>query len=259
MLWTEGEPQVLEPPSPGDYMIATDVNSKGTVLGATMDADWHARPWLYSKGTFRYLEVPAGLQAISVMALNERGDVVGNGFDSVTGYWAPVVWPAGRTPLRLPADIGSRAVDINDAGVVVGSVATEHGATGLVWKRWDAKGSPLTGTAGARVEPIAIAGNYVTGDQDLNGVYTGTLWTTQNRVIVSYPHRLDAVNTAGDVAYFDDEVRTIVSRRDGTQYVIDTPGENSVKHLFEPGGTYDAAGNREYLVGRAVVWSGCSS
>ncbi|MGW6282749.1 hypothetical protein [Kribbella sp. NPDC055071] len=63
----------------------------------------------------------------------------------------------------------------------------------------------------------------------------------------------------GDVAYFDANGSTVVARRNGTQYAIDAPGYNTVEYLFEPGSAYDAAGDRDYGFGRAVLWSGCAS
>ena len=110
-----------------------DVNSKGTVLGGTELADGQSQPWLYSKGTYRKLELPAGMGWI-----NERGDVVGTGSDKVTGRSSAIVWPAGGKPRRLLADDSTYGVDINDAGVVVSSLITEEGETGMIWKRWDA-------------------------------------------------------------------------------------------------------------------------
>jgi hypothetical protein len=258
LFWTGGEPQVLDP-TPGERSFVMDVNSKGTVLGSTMDANGQSRPWLYSNGNFRKLPVPAGMQWISARALNERGDVVGDGGDTATGHSNPVVWPAGSKPRRLPADNGSYSVDINDAGVVIGDFVTEQVQTGMVWKRWDAKGTPVTGTDGARVGLTAIRGNYITGIQSFNdGSITGGLWTTRSPKVVSYPNILDAVNSVGDVAYFDADGKTIVARQNGSQYEINAPGYNTVEHLFEPGKAYDAAGDRDYGFGRAVLWSGCA-
>jgi hypothetical protein len=260
LFWNDGAPQVLDP-TPSARSFALDVNSEGTVLGTTTDAAGQSEPWLYSNGTYRKLHLPAGMDAISARALNERGDVVGDGLDSATGNSTPVVWPAGSNPRRLPADIGTYTVDINDAGVVIGDFATDKGQTGMVWTSWDEKGTPLVGTGDARVGLTAIRGNYITGVQSFeeDGSVIGGLWTIGNPEVVSYPAILDGVNSAGDVAYFE-AGKTIVARQNGTRYEIDALGYNTVEHLFNPRTTaYNAAGDRDYGFGRAVLWSGCAT
>jgi hypothetical protein len=66
-------------------------------------------------------------------------------------------------------------------------------------------------------------------------------------------------DSAGDVAYLTPDGKTFVARPDGTQYEINAPGYNTVEYLFERGQTYDAAGERDYGFGRAVLWSGCAT
>lgn len=257
LLWTAGEPKVLQPTA-GRVSSAIDVNSKGTVLGSTEGVDGQTQGWLYSKGTYRNLKAPAGMEWITVRALNERGDVVGYGVDSVTDVSAPIVWPAGGNPRRLPSDGWTTTADINDAGVVIGTV-NDDTSTGLVWKRWDAKAQRITGQAGASVSLTKIRGSYITGVQVLSdGNLNGGLWNTRSTKFTSYPTFLDGVNSSGDVAYFS-EGKTIVARQDGTQYEISAEGYNTVEYLYERGKRYDAAGDRDYGYGRAVLWSGCAS
>lgn len=258
VFWTDGVPQVLQQ-DPARRTFLMDVNSKGTVLGGTELADGQSQPWLYSKGAYRKLKLPVGMEWITPRALNERGDVVGTGSDKVTGRSSAIVWPAGGTPRRLLADDSTYGVDINGAGVVVGSLITEQGETGMIWKRWDSKGVSVKGN-GASAGLTAISGNYITGIQTLNdGSVIGGLWTTRSSKVVDFPNILDGVNTSGDVAYLDATGQTVVARRDGTQYAIDAEGYNTVTNLFERGQAYDAAGTREYGWARPVLWSGCSN
>jgi hypothetical protein len=258
LLWTAGEPRVLDP-VPGSRSSVIDVNSLGVALGSTQNADGQAQPWLYySNGDYRKLEVPAGLEGISVRALNNRGDVVGSGVDKATGRSSGIVWPAAGTPRLLPADGSAGAVDINEAGVVIGNVSTEAGGFGLLWKRWDTKAVQVVGKGGVPVGLTKLRGNWFIGLQQLeDGSLSGALFTTRSREIVSFPTILDAVNGSGDVAYLEDS-KTIVARPDGTQYAIDAAGYNTVSYLFERGRAYDAAGDRDYGFGRAVLWSGCA-
>ncbi|MEV5966202.1 hypothetical protein AB0L70_30820 [Kribbella sp. NPDC051952] len=259
VFWTDGEPQVLEP-LPGSRTSLIDVNSHGTVLGSTEDAEGAAQPWLYSHGTVRKLTGPAGMDYVSVRALNERGDVVGNGLDKATGVSSPIVWPAGGKPRRLLADNSSSAADISDNGVVVGSVSTEEIGLGMIWARWDRKGLPVRGEAGASVDLTEIRGNSFVGIQSFkDGHVGGGRWNTQSTKVVSYPNVVDGVNSSGDVAYSDETGTTVVVRPDGTQYPIDAVGFNTVRYLFERGQQYDAAGERDYGFSQAILWSGCAS
>lgn len=259
LLWTVGEPRVLEP-VPGSRSSVADVNSRGTVLGSTEDADGQSRPWLYSKGTFQKLAAPAGMESISVRALNNRGDVVGSGVDKASGQSSGIVWPAAGEPRRLLADGWSDAVDINEAGVVIGNLSTEAGGFGLLWERWDTKGLQVSGKGGAPVGLTEMRGNWFVGVQHLDdGSISGALFTTLSTNIVSFPNILDSVNGSGDVAYLENDGRSIVARPDGTQYAIDAAGYNTVSYLFERGRAYDAGGDRDYGFGRAVLWSGCSN
>ncbi|MGW6282750.1 hypothetical protein [Kribbella sp. NPDC055071] len=146
LFWTAGEPQVLAP-FQGVHTSLLDVNSKGMVLGATEDSAYYWQPWLSSSnGTARKLTPPANMKGANAAALNERGDVVGTAVDKVTGQVSAVVWPANGKPRRLLAQGSSYAVDINDAGVVIGGVTGDETDTPTVWKRWDAKGSAVSGS-----------------------------------------------------------------------------------------------------------------
>jgi hypothetical protein len=99
------------------------------------------QPWIYSRGSYQKLEVPAGMTSITVRAINSRGEVVGYEYDKDSGAPNAVVWRAGGQPRRLLADGWSEAVDISDACVVVGdaSYGVNNNSTGMVWERWNPK------------------------------------------------------------------------------------------------------------------------
>ncbi|TCC38010.1 hypothetical protein [Kribbella speibonae] len=259
LFWTDGgEPQVLEPLA-GDRTTVFDVNKHGTVLGETWDAAGAGQLWLYSQGTVRKLKAPAHTAGLTARALNDRGDVVGYGFDSVADRTVPIVWPAGGKPVLLRASASAYAVDINENGVIVGSTWNDAGETGIVWKHWDATPVPVSGEAGADVSLTGIRGNWMIGIQTLSdGSLIGGRWQLGTPQGVSFPKILDAVNGSGDVAYLTDDGRTVVARPDGTQYEINAAGYNTVEYLFERGQAYDAAGDRDYGFARAVLWSGCA-
>lgn len=260
LFWTDGgEPQILEP-LPGESTSLIDVNKHGTVLGQTSNSDGtEGQPWLYSQGTVRKLKAPAHTIGISARALNDRGDVVGHGRDTVAGKTVPIVWPTGGKPQVLPAAASADAVDINEAGVVVGNTTSGELRTGALWKRWDSNPELVSGEAGADVWLRQIRGDWFVGLQSYDdGALTGGRWNTASATVVTFPEILDAVNGSGDVAYVTDDGRSIVARPDGTQYEITAAGYNTVRTLFERGQAYDAAGDRDYGFARAVLWSGCA-
>ncbi len=254
VLWTGGKPKVFDPP-PGGFTSLTAVNSRGTVLGQTSDSAGRSRPWLYSHGTVRKLELPAHLKQVIALSLNVRGDVLGYGEDAA-GHSKPVIWPAGGKPQRLRADDGSFAVDINDAGVVIGHDDT----TGLLWKRWDAGPVRVTSPNGTNVKLTKIRGDWFVGSQTslLNGNLISGEWNIPNTMFATYPAPPLSVNSAGDVAYYKDG-KTLVRRWNEPEYLIDAPGSDVVEYLFDPGQTYDAAGDLYGASNRAVLWSGCSN
>jgi hypothetical protein len=259
LFWADGgEPQILEP-LPGASTSVFDVNKQGTVLGVTSDSTGNRQFWLYSRGFVRKLKAPPNTSGITARALNDRGDVVGYGQDAAAGRTVPIVWPAGGKGQQLPSTGSSYAVDINEAGVVVGNTSTGEQQTGVIWKRWDSNPVPVSGEAGADVSLTEIRGDWFIGIQTLSdGSLIGGRWSLASTKAVSFPKILDAVNGSGDVAYLTDDARTVVARPDGTQYEINAPGYNTVQHLFERGQAYDAAGDRDYGYARAVLWSGCA-
>ncbi|MFG1906565.1 hypothetical protein [Kribbella sp. NPDC048928] len=256
LFWTDGEPQVLEQSSAAETSLI-DVNSHGTVLGTTGPYG-DSQAWLYSNGTFRNLPQPKDVSSIIVRAMNERGDVVGYGYDNAARRSVVIVWPGhGSTPIRLRAGDSAIASDINDNGVVIGELSTEAGTRGIVWTRWDRNGK-VVGDAGVAL--THITGDWTVGVRsNSDGSVTGVRWHLGDPAPTSFPHILDSVNGSGDVAYTTDEGTAAVERPDGTSYLIDAVGYNTAYHLFERGSKYDAAGDRDYGWSRAVLWSGCSS
>jgi hypothetical protein len=256
LFWTDQKVQVLEPSSGSDTRLV-DVNSHGTVLGITGPAG-EDQPWLYSNGVFRNLEMPPGIDSVIVSAMNERGDVAGYGYDPAVGN-VGVVWPGdGSAPVRLQGD-DVLVADINDAGVVVGSISTETGELGMVWKRWDRKGQPV-GKIGMSLGLTHITGDWMIGVLTRSdGAIVGGLWNLRHPKGKIFPDILYSVNSSGDVAYTTPDGPAVVQRSDGTSYLIDAPGYNTPSRLFERGAAHDAAGDRDYGFARAMLWSGCSS
>ncbi len=142
-LFTAGNMVFL--PDPGDLGWASDINSRGTIVGFGLkfgDSGIPARylPLLWQDGAFQQLPAlavwPDQVDTGVGNAVNEAGEIAG-----ASGGWYTVgsdpptlvsvlratLWRHGQ-PVDLgtlsEADTGSMAYDINNAGVVVGSSGT---------------------------------------------------------------------------------------------------------------------------------------
>lgn len=259
VLWSDGEPQQLDADSNNPDSVM-DVNSDGTVLGVTVTEQGPQLPWVYSNGSYKYLEAPAGMAWLSARAINNRGDVVGNGFDDATGAFTAIVWPAGGGAQQLIATPTSGAIDIDDSGAVLGYAQDEQlGDTGVLWKRWDAPAVPITGRNGERSSLNEIRGTWIRGSEIGDETFTSVLWTTLSTQITPLEARSVGLNSSGDVAMVNDQNVSFVERRDGTRYEFPEP--TLIRHLIERGHGVDAAADTAFTPNaptRAVLWSGCS-
>ena len=103
----------------GGFSIANDVNNAGLVVGASFDASFRTRPFVYSGGQMRALGFDGAANAI-----NNRGQIAGWFYPA-----APLVFPiraflatgAARRDLgTLLGGTNSVAEDVNDSGQAVG-------------------------------------------------------------------------------------------------------------------------------------------
>ena len=116
----------------GDTSYANDVNSRGEIVGQSNDGpnrQGHAVRWL-SDGTVHLLPSSHDSVFSSALALNTHGDVAG--FDNARA----VLWTHGREiELGDFGDEPNAALDLNDAGEVVGSSAEDEGRMrAFIWK-----------------------------------------------------------------------------------------------------------------------------
>jgi len=75
---------------PGDaFSTASDINSKGQVVGSSCDVNFNCRAFLWENGTMTDLNtiIPSdsALQLISGEGINDRGEIAGTAFDPSTG------------------------------------------------------------------------------------------------------------------------------------------------------------------------------
>jgi probable HAF family extracellular repeat protein len=114
----------------GNNSSATKVNDRGVVIGTsdTANGETHAVRW-DRRGRI------TDLGLATAVAVNDRGEVVGEVYDGV--HRQPVRWNArGRlTVCELPANSDGTALGINDHGTVVGATTTSEVRFALRWDR----------------------------------------------------------------------------------------------------------------------------
>lgn len=171
--------------------VATDVNNNDEVVGWALDAAGSKLAWTWNANDgLRTLYAP-GYDVIP-FAINDAGTVVGFAEDAISVR--PVVWTAGRYAyLQAPGAFIGRALDINDAGAIVGIVDG-------VATQWLPDGSVVTGgdiIYGGRTAPFTIpqpaigmndAGQVVFNRFTSAGPGRAVLWNAPAEL----PRRLDA-------------------------------------------------------------------
>lgn len=120
MMWSNG---VLTDLDPGALRSssAIDINASGQILlkGA-------GYPLIWEQGQYRQLAfAPGVLAAPTPLAINDRAEVVGRANVDNTSWtlWFAAWWPTPETLINLGSlyDKGGSALDINNAGLIVGA------------------------------------------------------------------------------------------------------------------------------------------
>jgi len=160
-----------------------DLNDAGQLVGPRFVQD--------VDGAYRHLPNPPGFNNSQAYGVNSHGDVVG--FTEVMAAFysdTAVLWPAGGAPVTLgmpPGDVESHAVDINDAGVIVGISKAEQPGPGWLssWVRDPEDGifvdlGTLPGAGDGQIEVTAINNAGVaTGNvhMGISSIWLGFTWT----------------------------------------------------------------------------------
>jgi hypothetical protein len=125
VLWTNGQPRVVDELADFVYPQVTDENSAGTVLlSGWQQSTSRAGAFIYAGahtgvGTLTYLPAPAGYRTDYAVALNERGDVLATGRSDKDGHPVTIVWSTlAAGPIVIDTPLG-QGVDLDDDGTVL--------------------------------------------------------------------------------------------------------------------------------------------
>jgi probable HAF family extracellular repeat protein len=126
-LWTAGSYEIVD--GVNFAYGVEDLNDLGQAVATAETADRLnvPRPFLYTRGANGWIAtaIPAGPSDADARAVNAAGQVIGY-FRRHDGGISSYVWSAGTGLDTLPSDGRADAYDLNDAGVVVGSITGSH-------------------------------------------------------------------------------------------------------------------------------------
>lgn len=261
VLWTDGRPQWLGPQDGTFSEVAEAVTNDGRVVGTTYEKDNSRTYWIYQAGKYQELTVPAELKFVTITSINNRGDLIGYGWDDKLQADVPIIKPAGGEWRRLPNPGAGDARKISDEGLVIGMAGPEYPSTGVVWDSWTTQPRKLPGKTQETTQVKDIRGEWIVGYEaiGMQFEFRGFRWPTNGEPAVSFDgYDIASVNRNGDLATATGpgaEGSTVI-RRDGSEIAF--PIQTDLRHLFDRGEKYTAAG---YIGTQAdpfaVVWRGC--
>jgi probable HAF family extracellular repeat protein len=136
----------------GDSTLPRGINEHGQVVGVSTTGSGESHVFLWQDGTMTDLGLPPGTGLPRVAGINDRGQVLVNGFDSSFDGYRVFLWQDGTwTALTTGETYGSNAsgAAINDRGQVLGVSATAAGEPHVFL--WQSGAMTDLGTFGTRV------------------------------------------------------------------------------------------------------------
>lgn len=198
VLWTNGTPTLLPPPSPKyNQTYASFVNDAGQVVGYA-ENDSSQVPVVWSGATA--IELGLGTDDFGeALGTNSNGLIVGEVHN------VPVVWH-GTQPTKLPLNAGSnggKALAVNNAGIVVG-VTTEGGEQyGSRAAAWINGGMTDLGTLSGQSAATAI---------NNRGIIVGKSWATGAKG----PHAVLWGNVSAPIQ----DLNALISATDASEIIL---------------------------------------
>ncbi|WP_329052100.1 hypothetical protein OG738_06630 [Amycolatopsis sp. NBC_01488] len=176
--WRNGQPIVRGVPSGYDRVEANDENSSGVVAGTIdVDASMISRTYTLDASGYHIKDVPAGYDSVFGVAINTRGDVLGEAY-KFGAAGAVVLWRAdGSAPVVIPetTDISS-ARDLDDDGTIL----VNSGSGSALWK--DGVLRKLSPSPSGWAAGYAIRGGVVVGSRSWGGDQAAR-WSTPDSTV----------------------------------------------------------------------------
>jgi probable HAF family extracellular repeat protein len=174
MLWRDGQLIDLGVPPGLMLSVATDINDRGQIVG------WSSAYQYAGARAVRWQDgqpidiLPPGYEGCAAQGINKRGDIVGRCQSS-----SPWLWRDGTLTFlpTLPGTGGGVASDINDHGVIVGTLDSAAGSVPVQWAAdgtVTALGMPA-GALGGIAEAVNDHGDIV-GYVNRPGFYDPVIW-----------------------------------------------------------------------------------
>jgi hypothetical protein len=210
--------------------VATAVNERGQVLVQRMASTPLQPPYqpysafVWDDGVVTEVPSTPGRRALGV-DMNDDGLVVGASTDFLGADSHAFTFDGQRTVdlAPLPGDTFTEVVDVNDAGLPVGTSSGPNGTHAVVW----AGGTPveLAGLGGAEARPVAIneRGQVVGTALEPNFVRHAVVWHDTHPVKLGPPTTAERRPVALDDAGLIVGVESIVTGAGGTRPLSWTP------------------------------------
>lgn len=218
-LWSDGAIQSL-----GRNSWAFDVDALGHIVGHTWPADGErdrATVWLPS-GSKEFLPTPNGKWS-HASAISDSGEWVAGDVN-----WLPAVWRRGTSGgLPVIESEDGQARDVNDSGLVVGTLYASGKSQAVAWRSDGSRESlvPLGANLSTTAEGVNNYGDIVGSARDVDGSnravvwrWTGSSWTPPE--VLSDPKRTSR-RGPDSVATDINDLGKIVLNQSGSAFVWD--------------------------------------
>ncbi|MGK3205372.1 hypothetical protein [Amycolatopsis sp. MEPSY49] len=157
--WRNGQPILRGVPSGFERVDANDENDSGVVVGTIHDYEsMVSRTYTLDASGYHIKDNPAGYQEVTGVAINTRGDVLGEAYQPRVGS-AIVLWRAdGSAPVVIPetGDLANPR-DLDDDGTIL----LDSGTGSALWK--DGVVRYLSPSPSAQAQGSAIRNGIVVG------------------------------------------------------------------------------------------------
>lgn len=201
VMWTPA----LAPSFVADLSRATDINDHGQIVGWRDDAGGVARGFLYDHGSLTPLGTldPNAAGNVYPAAIDEHGRVVG--ISEINGEEHAFLWSSATGMTELPGLGGAHfppdvaALDINDAGLVLGYAPTSQGQVDVIWSPdgTPTELDPLIPDVGpGKSWPNMLASLHINDAGQISGFAANSILNFQTRTVLLTPATLHASGLA---------------------------------------------------------------